>query len=179
MTLSLGAGFVVAASGAAAGLMLSGSPAGAAGPVLSDSCKVFTVSGTVKVSGCSSNKEAGERVTETNGSGTGTLMPRPFGFTINYKPPYEGGTAAAPASTTALISLAPANPDERETKKCPAGTTESNLTGSIGRDTTDPSGPDSDVNGSVSAEICQSSTGGWALEPGTTLKFFGGTPGGS
>jgi alpha-tubulin suppressor-like RCC1 family protein len=147
--------------------------------VLSDSCKVFTVkAGSVKVSGCSSNKEVGERTVETNGSGVGRLSPRPLGFTINYKPPYEGGTTANPASTTAFISLAPANPDERETKKCPTGTTESNLIGSIAADSTDgPGSTDSDVNGTVSAEICVSTaSGAWALEPGTTLKFFEGAP---
>ena len=95
---------------------------------------------------------------------------------IKWTPPYEGGTRGKPKHTD--VSNIVATPvggagqpaDENETKNCPTGQQEVEITGVVGpTDTTDPPA-DNDVGGKVHSEVCvNTATGAVTLEPGSAF----------
>jgi hypothetical protein len=169
--ISLSLGTVLAASGAVAGLMLSG-PAGAA--TTSDSCTSLTgTASSQKLAGCksdvSSTDPAEHGTTET--SGTGTVAPGPASgqSTITWSGTFEGGSHVIFGNMKVTAVGGPGQPaDETETKKCPTGTQEFVSTSSVVGGTSG----DNDIGAIVKSEVCfNSSTGTVSLEPGTKISI--------
>jgi hypothetical protein len=167
------------ASAVAGTALLIPSGAGAVGAKPSDTCTLLTVPlhGLGTVSGCKSNRRGptSNKTTRKNGSGT-VLVVSPDTLQITWNPPYEGSTAANPATTTLQGTLTPIRPDEDEKESknhsCPATTNEVTWIGTVTQDTTNPGGQ-SDVNAPFTAELCQTPGNFNSLEPHSKLKIFG------
>jgi hypothetical protein len=161
--VSLSAALGIAGAVLLAGTLPVGWPAAAAGVTISDKCAKLTGNFGVTVvmlSGCTSNVKRSDPAetgqAETKGAGR-LSPPSEFGTgTITWTAPFDGGETVALENYTVNL----ANPDETETKTCPAGTTEWTFSATVA------AGSD-DATGTVSFEFCKTTSGDVSLEPGT------------
>jgi hypothetical protein len=177
----------LALSGTAAAVLLGGAVGAVAATSRSDVCKKLTANlhmPTATLSACTSDRDAQDPGVVETGSGTFPLSAITTGAgTITWKPPYEGGTAAAPRHTDVkVVATAVGGPgqpaDEAETTPCPAGQQELKITGTVGPTDTTDTPPETDVGGRVTAEACvNSATGAVILEPGTAFRISAPQPG--